>query len=243
MISFVTYFHSSRTENLRQTLKFLDSRENCEREVVLVCNDSCREKFLGCRLFNMKLSDYKKPLMCNFGVQQARGDIVALIDSDRIMPKGYFSSQEKSIKPGEFAACERMVRLSRPHSDEEIESQSLEGIEEVRSKGWDIWSKNLFSGNTVFYKNDYIESGGMDESFIGYGFADNDMSRNVITKGYAAKWTEATEIHLYHPAQVMESGSTVESSQFLKRSRANLCMFYKKWGDKKEFNKECGCLM
>lgn len=243
MISFVIYFHSSRTENLRQMLRFLDSREKCDREVVLVCNDICREKFPGCRLFNMGLSDYKKPLMCNFGVQKSKSDVVALLDSDRIMPHGYFSKQARSIKPREFSSCVRMLRLKRPHSDYEIESNELDCFEETRSKEWDEWSKNLFSGNTVFHKKDYLDSGGMDESFQGYGFADNDMSRNVITKEYDIKWTEDTEIHLFHRAQVMELGKTVESEQFMKRSRSNLCLFLKKWGDRKEFQKKCGCLL
>ena len=243
MISFVTYFHSSRTDNLRQALRFLKSREPCDKEVLLVCNDFCREKFPGCSLFNMELSYYRKPLMCNFGVERSRGDVVVLIDSDRIMPRGYFSLQAASIKRGEFVACKHMLRLKRPHSDGEIKSQRLEYFEEKRSKAWDLWRKNLFSGNTMFHRKDYIESGGMDESFFGYGFADNDMSRNVISKGYSAKWTEDTEIHLYHSAEVMESGETVGEQRYLTRSHKNLCLFLRKWGDKKEFNKRCGCLL
>lgn len=208
-----------------------------------MCNDVSFEKFPGCRLFNMRLSDYRKPLMCNFGVERAKGEVVALLDSDRIMPRGYFSAQAEVIKPGEFVTCERMRRLTRPHSDDEIESDCMDFFEEKRSRGWEAWSKNLFSGNTLFHKKDYLGSGGMDESFQGYGFADNDMSRNVITKGYSIRWTDDVEIHLYHPPQVMESGRTVGEKQFMKRSQSNLCMFLKKWGDKKEFNKKCGCLL
>ena len=69
------------------------------------------------------------------------------------------------------------------------------------------------------------------------------MSRNVISKGYSAKWTEDTEIHLYHSAEVMESGETVGEQRYLTRSHKNLCLFLRKWGDKKEFNKRCGCLL
>ena len=58
--------------------------------------------------------------------------------------------------------------------------------------------KNLFSGNTIFYKQDYLDCGGMDESFVGYGFADNDMNLNVISKGYKAVWLNDLEIHLNH---------------------------------------------
>lgn len=243
MISFVIYFHSRRTDNLRQMLRLLFSREKSEKEVVLVCNDETKEEFPGCKVLNMNLSEYRKPKMCNAGVQEAKGEIVALLDSDRILPTSYFGTNSAIIKRGEFVSCEKILKLSRPHTDEEIENEILDFEEDFRSKTWEIRKKNLFSGNTLFYKNDYMLSGGMDESFVGYGFADNDMTRNVVSKGFKAVWRKEEEIHLYHPQKVMEKGKIVGFDEYRKTSQKNLCRFLRKWKMTREYNKQCGCLL
>lgn len=240
MLSFVIYFHSSRTENLRQTLRFLFYRERTEKEVVLICNDSTEEEFKGCRLVNLGLSDYRKPLMCNLGVKDAKGDVVALLDSDRILPDGYFLRAAKELRRGQFVSCERILNLDRPYVDREINNEEFGHEEEVRSTGWELWRKNLFSGNTLFYRADYLNSGGMDESFVGYGFADNDMTRNVLSKGYQAVWRDVAELHLWHPRQAMESGKVVGVERRRKTTHRNMCKFLKKWR-MKEYLRHCGC--
>ena len=101
MISFVFYFSSRRIDNLRQTLRFLSKNENLkDKEVILVCNDSVQDDFLlpNYKLYNLNLDTYNKPNLCNFGVSKANCDIVALLDSDRILPFGYFEDIAKKIR-------------------------------------------------------------------------------------------------------------------------------------------------
>lgn len=242
MISFVFYFHSARSDNLRQTLRLLFERERAIGEVLLVCNDETQESFPRCRVLNMGMGEYCKPVMCNFGVRQARGEIVALLDSDRILPPAYFTKNYRNLAQGEFMSCRRMFNLVRPHTDEELESGSLEFEEETRAEGYELWRKNLFSGNTMFFRNDYLEAGGMDESFVGFGFADTDMTRNVISKGFAAKWVEANEMHLYHPKNVFEVGVESGRERRMEMAMKNVCRFLRKWKDE-SYWKSCPCLL
>ena len=229
LISFVYYFHSRRVENLKQTLRMLFKREQNIKEVILVCNDVIEEKFENCLLFNMELCNYEKPKMCNFGISKASGSVVALLDSDRILPEGYFNEITKSIKKGDFFSCEKMLCLTRPHEDEEIESGKLDFEIEMKSKECEIRRKNLFSGNTVFFKEDYVRSGGMDERFVGYGFADNDMTLNITKKGMKPVWAEGEEIHLFHKKETMEEGKIVGFDTYKNTSQKNLNRFLRKW--------------
>lgn len=242
MISFVFYFHSGRSENLRQTLRLLFARERSIGEVILVCNDRTEESFPGCRVLNMDMGEYRKPVMCNLGVSKACGEVVALLDSDRILPPSYFTRTHRSLREGEFVSCRRMLNLIRPHADSEIDAGNLEFAEEFRSEGWDLWTKNLFSGNTLFFRRDYLAAGGMDESFVGFGFADTDMTRNVMSRGYRAVWTEVDEIHLHHPKNVFEGGVEFGRENRMKMARKNVCRFLRKWGDK-EYWRNCPCVL
>jgi hypothetical protein len=219
----------------------LFKRESCVGEVILVCNDRTNEDFKGCHLYNMELCDYEKPKMCNFGVKMASYEMVALLDSDRILPKNYFSKQAMFIKRGEFVSCKKILELIRNSTDEEIESGNFDYNEEIKSDGWCPWKKNLFSGNTLFRKIDYENSGGMDESFVGCGFADNDMTKNIISRGFVAKWEEGPEIHLWHPKESMENKEMVGFEKRKKAAKKNLCRFLRKW-HMKEYWLECPCL-
>jgi len=237
MISFVFYFHSSRTNNLKQTLRFLFSREKIEKEVILICNDQTSEVFSECTLINLNLTDYEKSKMCNIGVNLAKYDIVALLDSDRILPNNYFTDNIPKMNKREFASCLKMLNLKKDYNDEEIDSFNFNFKEEFRSFNWEIRKKNLFSGNTLFYKSDYLNAGGMDESFTGYGFADNDMSKNVVSKGFEIRWTYAEEIHLFHPKKIMKNNQLIDHTEYEKIVCGNMNKFIKKWKIREYLNK------
>jgi hypothetical protein len=232
MISFVFYFSSRRIDNLRQTLRFLSRNENLEKnEVVLVCNDSVKEEFYlpDYKLYNLNLDTYNKPKLCNFGVSQSKNEIIALLDSDRIMPYNYFENISKNIRKKQFVSNLILHKLDNEYNDEEIENKSFRYGIEIKSKKCEIRKKNLFSGNTIFYKKDYLSSGGMDESFEGYGFADNDMTYNIMSKGYNIHWNNEVEIHLYHPIEFLYKGKILSGEEFKKISRSNLEKLKNKW--------------
>jgi len=236
MISFVFYFSSKRLDNLHQTLRFLKNRENLDKnEVILVCNDEINSNFSipNYRIINLNLQSYNKPKMCNVGVSEASNEIVALLDSDRILPENYFKNNAKKLNSKEFISTTNLIKLIKDYSDEEIEQNKFEYFEDTKSKKGEILKKNLFSGNTLFFKQDYLDCGGMDESFVGYGFADNDMTLNVISKGYRAIWLKDLEVHLHHNIEFLYENKIInEEIEFKKVSRANLNKFIEKWNCK-----------
>lgn len=75
-------------------------------EVILMCNDRSDEEFNipNYKIFNLNLDTYNKPLLCNFGVDKAKFDVVALLDSDRILPIRYFENKAKILRKKQFAS-------------------------------------------------------------------------------------------------------------------------------------------
>lgn len=227
MISFVVYFHSSRIENLKQTIRFLKKRENIPNsEFILVCQDNCLEQFNDSTLINLNLDTYYKTKMCNIGVEKSKNNLIALLDSDRILPHGYFTSVIKKIKPRQFVSTWKMYKLNKKYTDEQIEQNDIEKIEDFKSTTNEVLCKNLFAGNTVFYKKDYLDSGGMDERFVGYGFADTDMTRNIMLKNYQVIWNKSEEIHLNHDSRVFLQREETTPEIF---TAHNAIVYYNKW--------------
>jgi hypothetical protein len=236
MISFVIYYHSSRLDNLNQTLRFLRKRENLDAELILVCQDQYElQEDTGFKTYqyNMNMSFYHKAKMCNFGVGKASYDVVALIDSDRILPEGYFSRCLTDIKPRDFISTEALYRLKKEYSDEEIENdENLEKYQDFRSLDNTLFRKNLFAGNTVMFKEDYFKTGGMDESYAGYGFTDTDMTQNILSKGYKAKYLKEKELHLCHSHNIIWDNQKFYDFKIISFTNAiKYCLKWKKIND------------
>lgn len=228
-ISFVIYFHSKRINNLNQTLKFLHERENLTKsEIILICQDHTTEKIMGIKPINLQLNSYHKTRMCNLGVRLAKNEVVALLDSDRILPTGYFEKIYSKIKFRDFFSTWKLYKLQKDYTDEEIRLGNIDKEKDFKCIKNTACRKNLFAGNTVFCKQNYLESGGMDESYEGYGFADTDMTRNIMVRKYNIIWQEDEELHLHH-----SKGANLEKQfyEFLPEisTAANALRYYKKW--------------
>ena len=201
-ISFVTYVHSYRTTNLLQTIRFLKKREPnlSESEFILVVQDQLPD-FTGIwniRQFNLNSPDYCKPRMCNLGIKHAIHPIIALIDSDRILPENYFYSTACQLKPKQFITTASLDKILHECTDSEIDNNQFNFRREVRSQELELGIKNLFSGNTVFFQEDYWSAGGADERFIGYGFADNDMTQTILAANNQPIYLDQRELHLFY---------------------------------------------
>jgi predicted glycosyltransferase involved in capsule biosynthesis len=228
MVSFVFYACDKRLDNLYQTIRILNKNEIfLNKEIIVVYQDSGPE-IENTKCFNLNLSSYQKAVMCNFGVRQSKNNIIALLDSDRILPVNYFSLNWK-LNEKEMLTTSLIHNLERPCTDEQIKNKDYEFRIEERSKQYAISMKNLFSGNTLFNKNDYFYLGGMDEKFIGYGYTDTDITRQAITKGIKTKFLNVPEVHLWHNKSVLYKNQ--ELYDFEIQSVINLMLYSIKWSD------------
>lgn len=229
-VSFVIIFSSNRINNLNQTLRFLFKREIKlhQSEIVLACQDSCEVKspFCNTKIINFGMDSYEKSYMTNRAVEQSSGEIVVLLDSDRILPKDYFFRAAKMIRQNTIITTERMYNLDKDYKDSEIENGEVAKTPDFRSKELLGRKKNTFAGNTVMMKSDFF---GYDESFTSYGFADTDMSRSALHRGMNVIYLEDEELHLWHPKEIYRKGELLEVKLFQIIVATNALRYCNKW--------------
>lgn len=225
--SFIITFHSARLDNLLQTLRFLERNHSLTAhcQLVLVCQDKCEPLetfFARYDHFNLETEQMNLPKLTNFGVQQTISEKIVVLESDRILPYNYFTDIFEQLKPGLQITTKKMLKLTAPASDEQINNNDFSYKEEIRSEESQIGMRNVWSGNTAFMKADFIKAGQMDEEYKGYGWADNDMTERM-SEIVCSIFRPEIELHLWHPPLTYGDGD--QKRMFLE----NGLKFCRKW--------------
>ena len=163
------------------------------------------------------------PLLTNMGFEKRKSKKIIVLESDRILPSGYFRSVLDQLHEGIQITCKTMKKLTKPTSDEDIESGNFEYRNEYRDEGNKIGLRNMWSGNTAFCASDYYKAGYMDESYVGYGWADSDMTNKMQSVGVQSIFRDEIELHLWHPPTTY--GIKDQKELFIN----NGLLFCKKW--------------
>ncbi len=226
-LSFLVFCDSSRQDNLHQTLRFLVKREPdliSRAEVVVACQDKIAqpECCLSTRLLNLNLPAFNKPAMVNAAVREAKGGVIVILDGDRILPCGFFTTALASHRSGRILCPRTLYKLDKPYSDEDIIARKFKCVEDFRTLEPTPGRKNAFSGMAVMDHNDYWLAGGMDESFIGYGCSDTDFTMTCLKNNLEIIYTEDEELHLWHRVNM-------SYEKFFAANLISVCRFCKKW--------------
>lgn len=226
-LTFMIFCDSTRQENLQQTLRFLVKREpdliNCA-EILIVCQDEIAkpECIFLTRLLNLHLPVFNKPIMVNAAANIASGDVIVILDGDRILPKGYFTAALASHRVGYISCPRTLYKLDRPYTDDDIDCRRFQCIDDFRLSTPTPGRKNAFSGMAIMGREDYWRVGGMDESIVGYGCSDTDFTMMCLKKGLEIVYTEDEELHLWHRVNM-------SYENFFATNLKSVCRFCKKW--------------
>ena len=227
--SFIIRFHSARHDNLAQLLRFMDLwHENTinQAELITVCQDKFdkkinSEKWASHKHFDLNLIEMNLAYMTNFAVHQTTNEKLVMLDGDRILPAKYFDYVIPRLRKGMQFTTRKILKLTRPHDDQMISDNTINSNCEFRSEQE---GKNMWSGNTIFMKSDFLNAGGMDELYVGYGFEDNDMTQATQKYGTISIYREKeSEIHLWH--EPLTYGVAEPKEMYIK----NAVRFCKKW--------------
>lgn len=240
LASFIIGFHTERFDNLLQTLRFLTenhSEVTKESQLITLCQNDLLEKpvpgtgqffahsesFKRFDHFDLKLSCMQLPYVTNFGVKRSVSERLIILESDRILPKGYFADVLIQLQPGVQITTKKMRKLKKEATDQEIKADAYEYDNEDRNEQNEPGFRNMWSGNTAICKSDFYAAGAMDETYTGYGWADSDMTFRTQAAGIKSIFRPETELHLWHPGMTYGDGNQKE--MFI----ANGQRFCKKW--------------
>jgi hypothetical protein len=224
-VSFLVFCDSSRQENLFQTLRFLIKREPGlmnRSEIIVVCQDEIPHPPFPVRLINLRLSCFNKPMMVNRGVENAQGEVIVILDGDRILPFEYFTNTLAIFDTGKVFCPRTLYKMDKTCSDDEIELRKFNLIADFRLPEAVPGRKNAFSGMALMGRNDYWHAGGMDETLVGYGCSDTDFTMTCLKKGLDIVYTEDEELHLWHKVNM-------SYNNFFVTNLKSVCRFCKKW--------------
>jgi hypothetical protein len=202
--------------------------------VILVCQTSIER--IECpqehQLINLNLKDYCKAKMCNVGVEVCQTPMFALLDSDRMLPFNYFYNKIDLLQEKQAITTLWLYKLSKLHTDDDLIKNKLNLLKkEQRSPDNIMGQKNLFCGNTLMFKKDYHNMGGMDEKYIGYGLSDNDTTYLAKIKGIKGVFNDEIEIHFHHSRKVCYENQMFSPNQWEIAMALNGKKFLNKWGD------------
>jgi len=225
LASVVIPFSQTRLNNLEQILRFFKKEEIAKDcEFLLVCQNSCDKpkiNNLNIKLIQINSNEYCRAKMCNKGVSASQSEIIILLDSDRILPTNYFSKNCSSVSSNQCISTQNLWQITHPVTDEDIIIGNYSVLQDTKSTSNEMHKKGMFSGNTVMHKNTYVKLGGMDESFVGYGYQDIDFAKTAISHGLEMIFHNDKELHLHH--------SKIPPEEVRKSTVWNGIKYCKKW--------------
>jgi hypothetical protein len=232
--TFLITLHSSRTGNLNQMLRLLARRDPevlPDSELLLMCQDKVDPEqiesvgFRECNICNLEWESYNRSRQVNIGVAMAKGENLAILDSDRILPAGYF---QKNLGSAAIVTTHYLHQLKHDVPDNQIHSAAT--VENHRSLANEPFHKNAFSGNTLITKSMFRKLGGMDEKYMGYGFEDADATQTALSLSIPVKYLEVHELHLCHPNNNYVNGTEIHVNQLRMYTAINGMRYFRKWG-------------
>ncbi|MEM2589284.1 MAG: glycosyltransferase family 2 protein [Candidatus Bathyarchaeia archaeon] len=125
------------------------------------------------------------------GMEKATSEIVAMIDSDVILTKGWYERLIKYFEDPKVAAV--MGTCIYGYGCKPLELYH----EYLRLNSQEDWGCH----NTLFRRSAVLEVGNFDETIQGAG-EDRDLYIRLLNAGY--KWIWAKEVVVYHPMSMLE---------------------------------------
>jgi GT2 family glycosyltransferase len=196
----------ARLPLLLNTLSSLSAQAGVSFEVVVVEQDVVSRigpslpdwvRHVWTRPFDENLP-YSRSWTFNVGAQIARGEILILHDNDLLVPADYVSGILERIREGaEVVNAKRFLFYLNQRVTDAICSGDGSLLAEPPQA---VLQNALGGGSVAITRQAFLDIGGMDESFVGWGGEDNEFwDRAQTLKVWNYGWLSL--VHLWHAAQ------------------------------------------
>jgi len=214
MISVIFLYSNDKQKLFENTIKCLEMVQGYKECEKIVCSDGKSEfKYKDYKVIPVirKGKNYNWSLVFREGVSAASYEVLWYLDCDRIVPENYLNEAVKLLKPKTWVYPGKTWHVSRNINFLELKkiqngtSEEMLELEKRVSNPPNLITlesgKNPFSGNALFTKNSFLESGGLDCNFDGYGYADLDYYMKMYHLGCEFS-PVSQEWHQWHPHAV-----------------------------------------
>jgi len=153
---------------------------------------------INCWLLHTKFVDRTKSL--NFLVKQSKGDVICVVDVDVMKSPEYLEEVNLKISKNNFL-IQYVKYLDQRNTFYFIKNQF--DFEIISEKVKEQQTKTGGKSQISIFKNIFLEIGGFDERFFGWGYEDSDLFFRLSLKSLIPIEISALGIHLWHEASKM----------------------------------------
>ena len=177
----VPAYNSEKT--IAKTIQSLLAQDRKVNEIIIVDDGSEDKTSEKAEKYPIKLIKKKRggeASALNAGIKQAKGDFIAIVEADVILPGNWLSSLIKDLK-GNVVGAGAVLAVANP----ENLIAKLSGLE-LEMRYQKIKSKfvpHITSANTLYKKEVFEKFGFYDESLINASL-DAELNARIIKKGY-----------------------------------------------------------
>lgn len=207
MISIFTIYSPDRKEILEKTIACLEDVIGYKQAQKILIVDGKSNIFPeNWEVFEIEKQGYLHWKMAwSIAVTAMKYDIFWYLESDRIVSNNYLELvlsqfEEKTIyyPKNLYSLAEdvNIVQLKRLREYQKPKNLLIEDQRETIPKM--EFKRNPISGNVLMGKKSYLESGGMDEKFYGWGFFDWDYFKTTYDLGFKFVQIDSIELHQKH---------------------------------------------
>ncbi len=214
MLSIFILYSPDRKKQLETTVSCLEDMEGYKDCQKILCIDG-DDNTLNLPDFDLvKVKRRNKyfnwSVAWNAGINASKFDKILYLDSDRILPKNYLTLLNDMVGDGVFVYSKTLVHLNDHYYTDFV--KDIRDRPYAYNKYWRhdprmphppnssvlMIGRNPMSGNTAFTKHTWEITGGVDNTFEGWGWPDTEYYIRSWKMGMKFSTIDCVELHLHH---------------------------------------------
>ncbi|MDQ7824159.1 MAG: glycosyltransferase [Candidatus Eremiobacteraeota bacterium] len=191
-----------------------DGSEDGTDELVMTMKTRCALRYL-------KRTWGGRAATRNYGIQEARGDVIIFVDDDILAPPDFIAEHARFHRMFPRAVVRGPI----------INIDRYEFPRDIKAGLTDFSQAFFCTCNVSVPRRELQDVGGFDESFVEYGYEDNEVGWRLRQRGLKARFNTKAIIYHYKPRKREEDlPAMIRTAQELARSAV---MYYEKHPDLK----------